>query len=252
MNKNNSAELFSLLIDGLWRKNPALVQLLGLCPLLAVSNTAINGITLGLATVVTVVVSNGCVSLTRRWLMQEIRIPVFVLLIAGIVTVTGMLINAWSHELYLTLGIFIPLIITNCAIMARAEIYASRNNVLPSLIDGFAMGAGFALALITLGTVRELIGSGSFLANAHLLFGERALHWTFTLPSSYRGLLVVILPPGAFIMLGLLLALRNLTVRQNQTRTHETLAGEISSDPVVHSHRMIDARQLPDIKRLPS
>lgn len=229
MTEQNPAALMSLIKDGLWRKNPALVQLLGLCPLLAVSNSAINGFTLGLATMATLVLSNGCVSITRQWLIQEIRIPVFVLLIAGIVTMTGMLMNAWTHELYLTLGIFIPLIITNCAIMARAEIYASKNPLLPSLIDGLAMGSGFALALIALGSFRELIGTGTVMADAHLLFGEGARDWAFGLPENYRGLLVAILPPGAFIMLGLLLALKNCisTATETLSTTQQPASSEL-------------------------
>lgn len=195
--------------ERLWSGNAALVQLLGLCPLLAVSNTLINGLSLGLATIVTLVLANSCVSATRHWLLYEIRIPVFVLLIAGIVTSIGMAMNAWTHDLYLELGIFIPLIITNCAILARAESFASRNPVIISAIDGFSTGLGFALVLIALGGIRELIGTGTVFADAHLLFGPIADNWTLRIGESYRGLLIAILPPGAFILLGLMIALKN-------------------------------------------
>lgn len=195
--------------ERLWSGNTVLVQLLGLCPLLAVSNTMVNGLSLGLATVMTLVLANISVSSTRHWLLYEIRIPVFVLLIAGIVTSIGMIMNAWVHELYLQLGIFIPLIITNCAILARAESFASRNPVVISAIDGFSTGCGFALVLITLGAIRELIGNGTVFADAHLLFGPIARHWTIQIGDSYPGLLIAILPPGAFILLGLLIALKN-------------------------------------------
>jgi len=200
----------STFIASLWHNNPALVQLLGLCPLLAVSTTTINGLALGLATMATVILSNLLVSSTRRWLMWEVRIPIFVLLIAGTVTSIDLVMNAWWHELYLTLGIFIPLIITNCAILARAESFASRNGIPESLVDGIATGLGFALALTLLGSIRELVGQGTLMVDADLLFGPGAASWRFTLPESYDGLLVALLPPGAFIILGLLLAARNL------------------------------------------
>ena len=204
--------------EGLWSGNAALVQLLGLCPLLAVSNTMVNGLSLGLATIFTLVISNLSVSATRRWLLYEIRIPVFVLLIAGIVTSIGMIMNAWTHDLYIELGIFIPLIITNCAILARAESFASRNPVFISAIDGLTTGLGFALTLITLGALRELIGAGTLFADAHLLLGPVARDWSLEI-NNYRGFLIAILPPGAFILLGLLIALKNY-LEQRPVRTN--------------------------------
>lgn len=218
MNDSDKNSLLDIWQQGIWAGNPALVQLLGLCPLLAVSNTTINGLSLGIATLFTLVLSNFFVSATRHWLLHEIRIPVFVLLIAGIVTSIGMIMNAWTHALYLELGIFIPLIITNCAILARAETFASKNNIGRSVLDGMATGIGFALVLITLGAIRELVGAGSLLADAHLLFGPMATHWQFQLSENYRGLLIAILPPGAFIILGLLIALRN-TLQQSSTQS---------------------------------
>jgi electron transport complex protein RnfE len=193
----------------LWHNNPALVQLLGLCPLLAVSNTAINGLALGIATVVTLVISNTLVSATRRWLIEEIRIPVYVLLIAGVVTCVGMLMNAYAHGIYLQLGIFIPLIITNCMILARAEAYASRNHIAAAAQDALAQGSGFAIVLFTMGAIRELLGTGTLLANSHLLFGSIGSAAPLINLQTDRGLLIAILPPGAFILLGLLIATKN-------------------------------------------
>ena len=171
-----AAEQTKIIKDGLWSNNVALVQLLGLCPLLAVTGSFINGLGLGLATMMTLILSNTCVSLIRHWTRPEVRIPIFVLIIASIVTSIELAMNAWFHELYLVLGIFIPLIVTNCSIIARAEAFASRNTVLDSALDGFMMGLGFLLVLVTLGSLREIIGQGSLFANAHLMFGEAAAH----------------------------------------------------------------------------
>ncbi len=205
--------------DGLWKNNPALVQLLGLCPLLAVSNTVINGLGLGLATILTLVASNGTVSLLRRHIPDEARLPVFVLIIASIVTIIELLMNAWFHELYLILGIFIPLIVTNCAITGRAEAFASRNSVGPALVDGLMMGLGFTAVLVLLGAMREVIGMGTLLSEAHLMFGEAARNMTITVFEDYRGFLLALLPPGAFIGLGLIVALKNvIDARQSTTK----------------------------------
>lgn len=168
----NDPSYTHILKEGLWLNNPGTVQLLGLCPLLAVTTTVINGLGLGLATTLTLVASNVIVSLIRRLVRPEIRIPVFVLIIASIVTVIELAMNAWLHELYLILGIFIPLIVTNCAIIGRAESFASRHTVDRALLDGLAMGVGFTLVLVILGGMRELIGQGTLLAQAHLMFGE--------------------------------------------------------------------------------
>ncbi len=194
---------------GLWNNNPALVQLLGLCPLLAVSNSLVNGLGLGIATVAVLCASNLVVSLSRNLLRDEIRIPVFVLLIASLVTVIELVMNAWFHGLYRVLGIFVPLIVTNCAIIGRAEAFASRNRPLPSLLDGLAMGGGFAATLVVLGAARELIGRGSLLDGADLLFGDIASNWTLQFFDPEHGFLLALLPPGAFIGLGMLVALKN-------------------------------------------
>ena len=199
-----------ILKQGLWTNNPGLVQLLGLCPLLAVTTTVINGLGLGLATTLTLVASNVIVSLIRKLVRPEVRIPVFVLVIASIVTVIELAMNAWLHDLYLILGIFIPLIVTNCAIIGRAESFASRHTVDRALLDGLAMGFGFTLVLVALGGMRELIGQGTLLAQAHLMFGEIGHYFTLTLIDDYRGFLLAILPPGAFFGLGFLIAGMNI------------------------------------------
>lgn len=197
-------------MDGLWTNNPGIVQLLGLCPLLAVSSTVINGLGLGLATLFVLTLSNLCVSLIRNVLRPEIRIPVFVLIIAALVTCVELIMNAYTHDLYLTLGIFIPLIVTNCAIIGRAESFASKNTPALSALDGFSMGLGFALVLVTLGAMRELIGFGSLFRGADMLFGLQADNWLIQVLPPENGFLLAILPPGAFFFLGLLIALKNI------------------------------------------
>ncbi|KXJ43655.1 MAG: electron transport complex subunit RsxE [Cycloclasticus sp. Phe_18] len=199
-----------ILKNGLWENNQAFVALLGLCPLLAVSNTVINGLGLGLATTLTLILSNSIVSLIRRQVGNEIRLPVFVLIIASIVTAIELVMNAFFYELYLILGIFIPLIVTNCSIIGRAEAFASKNPLVASSIDGLAMGLGFTTALIILGAVREVLGSGTLFANAHLMFGDAAKDMVIYVIRDYEGFLLAILPPGAFIGLGLLIALKNV------------------------------------------
>ena len=204
------SEWKNLTIEGLWKNNPALVQLLGLCPLLAVTATVINGLGLGLATTLVLIGSNITVSLVRNIVRNEIRIPVFVMVIAGFVTVVQLLMNAFTYELYLTLGIFIPLIVTNCAIIGRAEAFASKNPVLPAALDGLMMGAGFTAVLMLLGAMREALGSGTLLSGADRLFGSIATNWTITLFETDQPFLLAILPPGAFIGMGLLIALKNV------------------------------------------
>lgn len=199
-----------ILKDGLWDSNQAFVALLGLCPLLAVSNTVINGLGLGIATTITLMLSNSVVSLIRNHVGSDIRLPVFVLIIASIVTAIELIMSAFFPGLYNILGIFIPLIVTNCSIIGRAEAYASKNPLLPSLTDGFAMGMGFTSALVVLGAIREVLGSGTLLSNAHLMFGDAARDITIYVLDDYGGFLLAILPPGAFIGLGLLVALKNI------------------------------------------
>lgn len=212
-----------IISNGLWANNAAFVQLLGLCPLLAVSNTVINGLGLGLATTLTLVSSNIMVSMIRHWVRPEIRIPVFVLIIASTVTVIELSMNAWFHELYNILGIFIPLIVTNCAIIARAEAFASKNTVSHSMIDGLFMGLGFTAVLVTLGAMREAIGFGTLFQQAHLMFGEVARGFTITLFDDYRGYLLAILPPGAFLGLGFLIAGKNIIDKKQQARAKRVI-----------------------------
>lgn len=203
--------------NGLWQENPGIVQLLGLCPLLAVSNTLVNGIGLGVATIVVMCMTNFLVSATRNWTHHDLRLPTFVLIIATLVTVVELTFKAWLFDLHLALGIFLPLIVTNCVILGRAESFASRQPVFASVVDGFAHGLGFAWVLILLGGLRELLGHGSLLRNAEFLFGPDAANWRIDVGDGSTGLLIAILPPGAFIGLGLLVAARNWSQKARRT-----------------------------------
>lgn len=202
--------------QGLWSDNPALVKLLGLCPLLAVSNTAINALALGIATTVTLLVTNVSVSLLRAYLMHAIRLPIYVLIIASSVTSIELLMQAWLPALHASLGIFLPLIVTNCLIIGRAEAFASRQAVGTASIDALAMGIGFSWVLVCLGAVREVLAQGTLLSDAHLLFGEYAKNWTFRVLGEEHTILLALLPPGAFLILGLLLALKNVIDEKTQ------------------------------------
>ncbi|HSH28308.1 MAG TPA: electron transport complex subunit E [Thiohalobacter sp.] len=212
--------------NGLWNNNPALVQLLGLCPLLAVTTTFINGLGLGIATTLTLIISNSVVSGIRKLVRPEVRIPVFVLVIASTVTVIEISMNAWFHDLYLILGIFIPLIVTNCSIIGRAEAFASKNRLRAAFTDGLAMGLGFTAVLVTLGALREIVGKGTLFAQAHLMFGEFAANWSLILVEDYRGFLLAVLPPGAFIGLGLIIAVKNIIDQRRTRRPVPAAAGE--------------------------
>ncbi|MBE2895269.1 electron transport complex subunit E [Pasteurellaceae bacterium HPA106] len=196
--------------QGLWSNNSALVQLLGLCPLLAVSSSVTNALGLGLATMLVLICTNGIVSLCRQAIPHEIRIPIYVMIIATMVTAVQLLMNAFVYDLYLALGIFIPLIVTNCIVIGRAEAFASKNPLLPSLFDGFAMGLGMTLSLVLLGAMREILGSGTLFAGLEQLFGPWAANLKITVLHVDTAFLLAILPPGAFIGLGLILAFKNL------------------------------------------
>ena len=189
-------------LHGLWNNNPALVQLLGLCPLLAVTGSVVNALGLGLATLAVLVGSNIAVSLIRHQVSDAIRTPAFVMIIATFTTCTEMLMKAYTYELYQILGIFIPLIVTNCAILGRAEAFASKQPLLPAAFDGLMMGLGFGAVLLVLGAIREIIGSGTLFANMDLLFGPMAANWGFQLFGDNYGFLVIIRPPGAFVVTG--------------------------------------------------
>jgi Na+-translocating ferredoxin:NAD+ oxidoreductase subunit E len=196
-----------IFFQGIWGNNQVLVALLGLCPLLAVTSSTINGLALGLATTLTLIASNATVSLIRHLISDEIRIPVFVLIIASFVTMIELMMNAWFYDLYKVLGIFIPLIVTNCAILGRAEAFAAKNPLPESIVDGFAMGMGFTMVLVVLGASREIIGQGTFFSQSNLMFGSFAREWV--LFEDYPGILLAVLPPGAFIGLGFLIAMKN-------------------------------------------
>ena len=204
----------NIMLNGLWKNNPATVQILGLCPLLAVTSSIVNALGLGLATILVLVISNGTVSLIRNVVSPEIRIPVFVIVIAAAVTITQLLIQAFFYDLYLIIGLFVALITTNCA---------TKNNVTDSVLDGLFMGLGFTAVLLLLGGMRELIGNGTLFANIQLLLGEGSRWLTITVIPNYDGFLLAILPPGAFIGLGLIIAGKNIIDQRLKQRNESAL-----------------------------
>ncbi|HEU4616460.1 MAG TPA: electron transport complex subunit E [Gammaproteobacteria bacterium] len=206
------SELRSAVTAGLWSSNPALVQMLGLCPLLAITTTVVNGLALGLATTAVLVLTNAVISALRHTLAPVVRIPLFVLIIASLVTCIDLLTSAYLSDLHQVLGLFIPLIITNCAVLAQAEIVASRRGIAVSAVSGLAAGLGFCLVLVALGAVREALGQGTLLAGTSMLFGAGTAGLRIQLP--FHGMLAAVLPPGAFFGLAGLLALRNLLVKE--------------------------------------
>jgi electron transport complex protein RnfE len=213
----NISQAKDILHNGLWKQNTGLVQLLGLCPLLAVSNSVVNAVSLGLATTLVMTMSGASISPIRNFVPNEIRIPVYILIIAVLVTVVQYVMNAYMYRLYIVLGIFIPLIVTNCIVLARIEAFAGKNPLLPAALDGFAMGLGLTGVLATLGGIREIFGHGTLFSGLDLVFGETAKGWVVTIVPDYHGFLLAILPPGAFLGLGLLIAGKNyLTLRAEQ------------------------------------
>ena len=212
-----SGEFVERLQTGLWRDNPGLVQLLGLCPLLAVTTSLINGLGLGVATLFVLTCSNALVSATRRWIKQEIRIPIYVLIIASIVTCIELIFKAWFPSLDRSLGIFIPLIVTNCAIVARAEVFASRNSIGASVADGIGMGAGFAILLAALGMFREFVGQASVFSQLNMITGGEPSNG---LSFADSGFLLAILPPGAFFSLALAVALKHYIDEKRRVSQH--------------------------------
>jgi electron transport complex protein RnfE len=209
----------SILRAGLWQENPGLVQLLGLCPLLAVSNTLINGLGLGIATIFVMCATNWLVSATRAWTHHDFRLPTFVLVIATFVTIIELLFQAFLFDLHLALGIFLPLIVTNCVILGRAESFASRQPVVAAITDGFANGLGFACVLVVLGGLRELLGYGTLFRNAEFLFGSFGQSMLIQVGDGESGMLLAILPPGAFIGLALLVALRRFISQRSSSHS---------------------------------
>jgi len=213
----NLQEFKEILSNGVWKQNTGVVQLLGMCPLLAVSSSVVNGVSLGLATAVVMALSGAALSPIRSFIPNEIRIPVFILIIAVLVTVVQYLMNAYMYALYMVLGIFIPLIVTNCIVLARIEAFASKNPVASSAVDGLAMGLGLTLVLAILGGIREIIGKGTLFSGLDLALGEVAKDWVLHVIPNYKGFLLAILPPGAFIGLGCLIAGKNwLNLRKEQ------------------------------------
>jgi electron transport complex protein RnfE len=204
-----SQETRDIIFNGLWKQNPGVVQILGLCPLLAISNNVVNALSLGLATTLVMALASGSVALMRNFIPHEIRIPAFVLIIAALVTMVELAMHAWVHALYVVLGVFLPLITTNCIVLARVEAFASKRSTAHSILDATMMGLGLTAVLVVLGCMREAIGKGTLLSGIDMALGPVAKSWVIPLAHDYNGFLLAVLPPGAFIGLGLLIALRN-------------------------------------------
>ena len=215
--------------DGLWDNNVVFAQSLALCPLLAVTGTATNGLGLGLASTFVMVSAATLIALIRGIVTPEVRIPVFVLIIATLVTLVDLAMNAWMHDLHKVLGLFIPLIVTNCAILGRAESFASRNPAAPALFDGLMMGIGFTLALVTVGAVREILGSGTLFQGAALMLGDTLSFLELALIPDYRGFLLAILPPGGFVALGFILAGKRLLDRRMAKHDRRVVSKRVSA-----------------------
>lgn len=212
--------------DGLWEQNVVFAQMLALCPLMAVTTSGTNGLGMGLASTAVLVSANVLVSLIRKVVSAQVRIPVFIVLIATLVTVVDLVMNAWLHELYKVLGLFIALIVANCAILGRSEAFAARNGVLASAVDGIAMGLGFTGALVVVGLVREFLGAGTLFAQASQLLGPAFAFLEVQVPG-YNGALLMILPPGAFAALGFLLAGKRIIDRKLAER--EAAASQVAA-----------------------
>jgi electron transport complex protein RnfE len=220
-------ETRDIIVNALWRQNPGIVQLLGLCPLLAISNNVVNALSLGLATTLVMAIASGSVSLIRNFIPQPIRIPVFILIIAALVTVVELLMHAYVQPLYLVLGVFIPLITTNCIVLARVEAFASKQGTSHSILDATFMGLGLTAVLVLLGGLREVFGKGTLFAGLDLVFGPAAKDWVIHVVPDYGGFLFAILPPGAFLGLGLLIAWRNWIIHiQQEKAARPTMVNE--------------------------
>ena len=221
------AELNTITKNGLWRNNPALVQVLGLCPLLAVTGTVVNALGLGLATTLVLLSSNIAVSLIRHFVSDSVRLPAFVMIIAALVTCAELLMQAFTYELYEILGIFIPLIVTNCAILGRADAFACKNPVLPAAVDGLMMGLGFMGVLLVLGALREIVGQGTLFTGMNLIFGDMALTWEIQIFTDYPNFLFAILPPGAFVGMGLIIAFKNVIDQRIEANKHKEKSADV-------------------------
>lgn len=225
----------SIFSEGLWNNNVAMSQMLALCPLIAVTTSATNGLGMGLATLVVMVVANLLASTLHHIITPQVRIPVYIVLIATIVTLVDMWLNAWMHELYKVLGLFIPLIVTNCAILGRVESFASKNSSLPALADGLAMGMGFIWVLVVVGGIREVLGSGTLFAHASMLLGPHFAWMETTILPNQQGVLLLVLPPGGFVILGLLLALKRLIDRTVQEQSATKTKHQSATDFILES-----------------
>ena len=204
--------------DGLWNNNVVFAQILGLCPTMAVTTSGTNGLGMGLATTAVLLASNVIISSVRNLVSPQVRIPVYIVLIAALVTLVDLSLNAWMHELYKVLGMYIALIVANCAVLGRAEAFAAKRPILDSALDGLAMGLGFTLALTGIGLLRELIGAGTLFSQASLLLGPSFAFLEIQAIKNYGGALLMILPPGGFAVLGLLLAAKQWWERRQATR----------------------------------
>ncbi len=231
----NIQEYKDIFHNGMWKQNTGVVQLLGMCPILAVSSSVVNGVSLGLATAVVMALSGAAVAPIRAYVPNEIRIPVFILIIAVLVTVVQYLMNAYMYGLYVVLGIFIPLIVTNCIVLARVEAFASKNPAAQSAWDGFSMGLGLTAVLAVLGGMRELFGHGTLLSGIDLALGEGAKNWVIHVVPHYNGFLLAILPPGAFIGLGMLIAGKNyLSLRAERNRKSGGNIAQVEAAPALN------------------
>jgi electron transport complex protein RnfE len=214
--------------DGLWDNNVVFAQTLGMCPTMAVTSTAANGLGMGLATTAVLVVANMLISSIRHIVSEEVRIPVYIVIIATLVTLVDVSINAWAHDLYKVLGLYIALIVANCAVLGRAEAFAAKYPILPSGMDGLMMGLGFTFALTTIGAIREILGGGTLFAGAHLLLGSAFSFMEMVIIPDYKGFLLMVLPPGGFLSLGFLIALKRVIDKRNAERA----AAAAASAPV--------------------
>src|SRR5512143_4337278 len=204
--------------DGLWDNNIVFAQILGMCPTMAVTSSATNGLGMGLATTAVLLASNAIISAVRDLISPDVRIPVYIVLIATLVSLVDVSLNAWAHDLYKVLGLYIALIVANCAVLGRAEAFAAKVNVGAATMDGLMMGLGFTFALTTIGGIREMLGAGTLFANAHLLLGSSFAFLETTVIPDYKGYLMMILPPGGFMTLGFLLAGRRVLESRRAAR----------------------------------
>ncbi|MGE5476873.1 MAG: electron transport complex subunit E [Bacteroidales bacterium] len=200
----------TIIKDGLWDNNGVLCMLLGMCPTMAMTTSATNGFGMGLATAAVMAASNLLVAIFRGYITYEVRVPVYILIVAAMVTLVDLTMNAWMHELYKVLGLFIPLIVSNCLPLARLEAFAAKEKVLPSLMDGIFMGLGFTLSLTMIGAVREIIGSGTLFADASLLLGPAFKFMEMRILPADMGVLMMVLPPGGFLATGFMVVGKRL------------------------------------------